>query len=123
MIKSHTLSFAGSMVCLPVPQMTCVADPQVTHSIVQEVKSTPAADQSTPGSDVILSYTSTTIASCSPFFSGYVTLSCQKYPVIILRDTGATGSLLINCTSKPLDGERAAGHAQITTARLAFRFW
>ena len=102
--KSHAFSFAGSRMRLPAPQMTCVADPQDTRPIAQVVKSTPAADQTKPGSDVVLSYTSTPIESCSPFvFPGYVTLSGQKYPVTILRDTGATGSLLINPTGKPFE--------------------
>ena len=70
---------------LPVPQMTCVADPQDTRPIAQVVKSTPAADQTKPGSDV-LSYTSTPIESCSLFvFPGYVTLSGQKYPVGVVE--------------------------------------
>ena len=59
-----------------------MADPQVTRPIAQLVKSTPAADQTELGSDVVLSYTSTPIESCSLFvFPGYVTLSGQKSPV------------------------------------------
>ncbi|KAK4328171.1 hypothetical protein Pmani_001409 [Petrolisthes manimaculis] len=106
--KPHAFSFTGSEVRLPVSQMTCVVDPQDTRPVVEEVKHTPAADKAKPGSDVALSYTTTPVESCRLFvFYGYVTLGGRKYPVTILRDTGATGSLLINPTGKPLQSSES----------------
>lgn len=106
--KSHAFSFTDSKVRLPVSQMTCVGDSQDTSPVVEEVKHTPAADKAKSGSNVALSYTSTPVESCRPFvFYGYVTICDQKYPVTILRDTGATGSLLINPTGKPIESSES----------------
>lgn len=70
------------------------------------MENTPAADTAEQGSDVVLSCISTSPESCSPFiFNGHVKICGQKYPVTILRDTGATGSLLINPTGKPLKSD------------------
>ena len=110
MPKPHAFSFTGSKVPLPKPQMSCVPDPQDSRPVmdVDGAKRTPVADCVKQGSEVALSYTSTPIESCKPFvFSGNVTLCGQKYPVTILRDTGATGSLLINPTGKPLESNES----------------
>ena len=79
----------------------------VTRPIVQKVKSTLATEQTKPGSYLVFSYTYTPIESYSPFVCLFVflvmLLLVVRNTVTILRDTGATGSLLINPKGKPLE--------------------
>lgn len=52
------------------------------------------------------SISSSSMDFCSPFiFPGKVTLNGRVYDVTVLRDTAATGTLLVNPTGKPLDSK------------------
>lgn len=64
------------------------------------------AEKPAGGNVVLSSISPSAMDTCAPFiFPGTVTFNGSVYDVTILRDTAATGTLLVNPTGKPLDSK------------------
>ena len=83
-----------------------VTGPRAPRDSQQSSGKTLGAEKPAGGNVVLSSISPSAMDTCAPFiFPGTVTLNGSIYDVTILRDTAATGTLLVNPTGEPLDSK------------------